>query len=60
MAENEKNEKLYQSTMAFARSLLKKKIITTEEYRQIDAVFTQKYNPSSGALLADISLILSE
>ena len=51
------NEKLYQATMTFARTLLNKGLLTEEEYRQIDTKFTEKYAPTSGRLLSDIDLI---
>ena len=51
------NEKLYQATMAFARTLLNKGLLTEEEYRVIDTKFTEKYAPTSGKLLSDIDLI---
>ncbi len=51
------NEKLYQATMAITRSMLNQGLITEEEYRQIDTIFTEKYAPSSGTLFSDIDLI---
>ncbi len=51
------NEKLYQATMAMTRSMLNQGLITEDEYRQIDTIFTEKYAPSSGALFSDIDLI---
>lgn len=55
-----KGEKLYQATMSFARTLLKKGLLTEEEYRIIDAKYTRKYAPGSGTLLSDIDLIKTE
>lgn len=52
-----RNEKLYQATMSMARTMLRKGIICEEDYRQIDTMFRQKYEPSLGSLLADIDLI---
>lgn len=58
MSEREmQNEKLYQATMAITRSMLNQGLITEEEYRQIDTIFTEKYAPSSGTLFSDIDLI---
>ena len=51
------NEKLYQATMTFARTLLNKGLLTEEEYRIIDTKFTEKYAPTSGRLVSDIDLI---
>ena len=55
--EEMKREKLYQATMAMARSMLRQCLITEDEYRQIDTIFTEKYAPSSGTLFSDIDLI---
>ena len=58
MSEHEmQNEKLYQATMAMTRSMLNQGLITEDEYRQIDTIFTEKYAPSSGTLFSDIDLI---
>lgn len=58
MSEREmENEKLYQATMAMTRSMLNRGLITEDEYRQIDTIFTEKYAPSSGTLFSDIDLI---
>lgn len=51
------NEKLYSATMAFARTLLRQKILTEDEYRQLDATLTKKYTISSSGLFSDIGLI---
>ena len=51
-----KNEKLYQTTMSIARQMLKNKIISNEEYQQIDTIITNKYNPTLGTLFANIDL----
>ena len=51
-----KNEKLYQATMSIARQMLKNKIISKEEYQQIDTIITNKYNPTLGTLFANIDL----
>ena len=45
-----RNEKLYQATMQIARKMLKQGIISEDEYRQINAVFLEKYRPILGGL----------
>ena len=54
--EDFRNEKLYQTTMHFARKMLEEGIISKEEYRQIDTIFLEKYKPVFGTLFSDISL----
>ena len=41
-------EKRYGAAMALARAMLNKGIITEEEYRRIDTMFTEKYRPLIG------------
>ena len=50
-----KNEKKYYGTIIVAYQLLKQKIITTEEFKQIGELFQNKYKISS-PLLINISL----
>ena len=50
------NEKLYQTTMFIARKMIKERIITENEYHQIDTIFTEKYSPIFGTLFSDILL----
>lgn len=52
-----KNEKLYQATMHIARKMFNEGLITEEEYRQIDTIFSEKYQPTLGTLFADIDLL---
>ena len=52
-----KNEKLYQATMHIARMMFNEGLITEEEYRQIDTIFSVKYQPTLGTLFADIDLL---
>lgn len=52
-----KNEKLYQTTMYIARQMLAEGLISEEEYRQINTIFTEKYKPTLGTLFADIDLL---
>ena len=52
-----KNEKLYQATMHIARKMFNEGLITEEEYRQIDTIFSEKYQPTLGTLFADVDLL---
>lgn len=55
MAVNEdqfEREKLYQATMNMFRSMLKKGLITEEQYAIIDTKMLQKYQPLLGTLFA--------
>lgn len=45
-------EKLYQATMNMFRSMLKKGLITEEQYSIIDTKMLQKYQPLLGTLFA--------
>lgn len=54
------NEVMYQGTMLVAKQLLKKGIISDEEYEQIDTMFRQKYAISLSTLFTDIRLIKFE
>jgi hypothetical protein len=51
-------EKLYQATMAIAKSMLENGIITAEEYTIIDTTMLEKYRPVFGILLSQTSLTL--
>lgn len=51
------NEVMYQGTMLVAKQLLKKGIISDDEYEQIDTMFRQKYAISLSTLFTDIRLI---
>lgn len=55
-----RNERLYQTTMAAVKKLLKQGTISEDEYGQIDTIFREKYHPSLGSLLFDISLIQTD
>ena len=48
------NELMYQATMSIARKILAEGLITNEEYRQIDTMFREKYQPEFGTLFVDI------
>ena len=57
MAMNEdqfEREKLYQATMNMFRSMLKKGLITEEQYTIIDTMFLAKYRPLFGTLFSEI------
>jgi hypothetical protein len=45
-------ETKYESRMALARTMLRKGIITEDEYAEIDANFLSKYRPVLGSLRA--------
>ena len=49
-------EKLYQATMSMARKMLHDGLISEEEYRQVDTIFLEKYQPGFGTLFSDLSL----
>lgn len=55
--EQMQNEVMYQSTMLVVKQLLKKGIISDDEYEQIDTMFRQKYAISLSTLFTDIRLI---
>lgn len=41
-------EKKYRVSLAIAKNLLNKEIITKSDYRKIDTMLTKKYNPLLG------------
>lgn len=41
-------EKHYGAAMAVARTMLSKGLITKEDYKKIDTMFSKKYNPIIG------------
>ncbi len=51
---NFQNEMMYQATMSFARKMLRDGLITVDEYRQIDTMFIEKYQPKIGVLFVDL------
>lgn len=51
-----RNEKLYQTTMNMARRMLSQGLISGEDYRQIDTIFLEKYQPVFGTLFSGIPL----
>ena len=50
-------ERLYRMSLSVARTMLKKGIISEDEYSKIDAILLEKYRPVLSALLAGKSLI---
>jgi hypothetical protein len=44
------SEKAYQLTMSMARTMLRRGLISREEYTRIDVMMTQKYRPLLGLL----------
>lgn len=55
-----RSEKLYQTTMYVCRKMLREGLISMEEYREFDTIFTGKYRPVFGTLLIGNDLLLSE
>ena len=51
-------EKKYRVSLAIAKNLLNKEIITKSDYRKIDTMLTKKYNPLLGNVWDFKSLIL--
>lgn len=49
-------EKQYQSSLSIAKSMLKKSIITSEEFALIDEYLLEKYKPLLGTLFSHINL----
>ena len=50
-------EKLYLATMHLAQRMLSDGLIDRAEYRKIESVFREKYQPVVGTLFADIDLL---
>jgi len=48
-----RREKLYQATMSLMRMMRRNHLISEEEYRQMDTIFAQKYEPLFGGLWLD-------
>ena len=53
-----RTEKLYQTSLSIAHSMLKKDLITHEEFDAIDKLLLEKYRPLLGTLFSHISLTL--
>jgi len=52
--EDFRRERLYQASIAVARTMHKKGLITENEFCQIDTIFIEKYKPLLGALKVGI------
>ncbi len=50
-------ERLYRMSLSIAKTMLKKGIITKDEYSEIDTILLQKYRPTLGTLLAGKPLL---
>jgi len=50
-------ERLYRMSLSIAKTMLKKWIITKDEYLEIDTILLQKYRPTLGTLLAGKPLL---
>ncbi|MBR2087250.1 MAG: hypothetical protein IJ906_08970 [Oscillospiraceae bacterium] len=48
------NELMYQMTMSIARRMFSEGLMTEDEYRQIDTMFREKYQPKIGTLFVDL------
>lgn len=46
----------YRMSLAVARAMLEKGVVTREEYREIDAMLLKKHRPVLGTLLAGKTL----
>lgn len=51
---NLQNELMYQMTMSIARKMFSEGLMTEDEYRQIDTMFREKYQPKIGTLFVDL------
>ena len=49
-------EKQYQVAIAMAKTLLKKGLLTHDEYAAMDAILLDKFRPCLGALLSENAL----
>lgn len=52
-----RREKLYQITMSLVRQMRRMHLVADGEYRQLDTIFAQKYEPIFGSLYAGTDLI---
>ena len=50
-------ERLYLMSLSVAKSMLKKGVISEDEYSEIDTILQKKYRPTLGTLLAGKPLI---
>ena len=56
MQKNESRELVYQMTMAAAKSMLRKEMITKEAYKAFEQEMLKKYRPIIGGLFSDLDL----
>ena len=54
MGEEDSYEMMYQATMSIARKMLRDGLIYEDEYRQIDTMFIEIYQPKMGVLFVDL------
>lgn len=47
-------EAMYQVTMSIVKKMFHANLISEEEYRQIDTMFREKYEPKIGTLFVDL------
>ena len=45
---------MYQVTMSILKKMFHEKLISEDEYRQIDTMFREKYEPKIGTLFVDL------
>lgn len=50
-----RRERLYQATIAVARAMLERGLLTGEELKAVQVAMVEKYQPPIGGLLADLS-----
>lgn len=55
--EEASREIIYQMTMAIAREMCERRLITNEEYTTFDKQMLQKYEPVLGTFTAEVNLI---
>ena len=54
--EEGRSEIVYQMTMSAAKKMLKKGLITREEYIQFEGQMKEKYSPKIGSLFSNLNL----
>ncbi|MBS4832234.1 SHOCT domain-containing protein [Ruminococcus callidus] len=47
-------EAMYQVTMSIVKKMFHANLISEDEYRQIDTMFREKYEPKIGTLFVDL------
>ena len=56
MQKNDSGELVYQITMAAAKSMLRKELVTKEVYKTFEREMLKKYKPIIGELFSDLDL----